>query len=159
MQHAAGPARIVLLAMSEERLGLRGRLAHLESTLRLLGGANATGATIAAGVAFHAFKENVEIQSAVKTAVVLFLFGVLTFVFAYAFLFLTTSDVDHALHKKGEETWPEYLFWVPTKSAEQYRNAAKREFVVTVFGTLASFVLFVVGLGWILLMAVNLKLD
>jgi hypothetical protein len=32
-----------------ERLGLRGRLAHMESGLRLLGGANATGA-IAAGV-------------------------------------------------------------------------------------------------------------
>jgi hypothetical protein len=56
-----------------DRLGLRGRLAHMESALRLLGGANATGA-IAAAVAFHTFESHADIQNAVKTAVVLFLF-------------------------------------------------------------------------------------
>jgi hypothetical protein len=64
-----------------ERLGLRGRLAHFESTLRLLGGANTTGA-IAAGAAFHAFEKNTEVQGTVKTAAALFLFGILAFVVA-----------------------------------------------------------------------------
>jgi hypothetical protein len=141
-----------------ERLGLRGRLAHIESTLRLLGGANATGA-IAAGAAYHAFDKNVDVQDAMKSAGVLFLFGVAAFVIAYAFLFFTTHDVDHSLYKEGEPTWPEYLFWVPTKSTEEYRKQAKRELVVTIFGGLASFVLFFTGLGVILTMAVHLQLG
>jgi len=88
------------------RLGLRGRLANFESTLRLLGGSNATGA-IAAGAAFHAFEKNADVQSAVKTAAVLFLFGIFTFVIGYAGLFLTTHDIDHSLHQKDEPTWPD----------------------------------------------------
>jgi hypothetical protein len=147
--------------MSEEkpeRLGLRGRLAHIESTLRLLGGANATGA-IAAGAAFHAFEKNVDVQNAVKAAAVLFLFGIFTFVVAYAFLFVTIQEIDHSLHKEGEPTWPEYLFWVPTKSAQEYHNAAYWEFVVTGFGLLASFVLFMVGLWFILSMALRLLFE
>jgi hypothetical protein len=58
-----------------ERLGLRGRIAQIESAIRLLGGANTTGA-IAAGAAFHAFEKNVEVQNAVKIAALLFLFGI-----------------------------------------------------------------------------------
>jgi uncharacterized membrane protein YhaH (DUF805 family) len=134
--------------MSEEkpeRLGLRGRLAHLESTLRLLGGANATGA-IAAGAAFHAFDKNMDVQNAVKVAAVLFLFGIFTFAVAYASLFMATHDIDHSLHKEGEATWPEFLFWVPTKSPEQYKKQAKWEFIVAMLSGLASFVFFFVGL-------------
>jgi hypothetical protein len=147
--------------MSEEkseRLGLRGRLAHIESTLRLLGGANATGA-IAAGVAFHAFENNTDVQNAVKVAAILFLFGIFTFAIAYAFLAMTILDVDHSLYKEGAETWPEYLFWVPNKRAEEYKKAAYREFVVVAFGLLASFVLFMIGLGFILSMALRLQLG
>ena len=147
--------------MSDEkpkRLGLRGRLASFESTLRLLGGANATRA-IAAGAAFHAFDKNMDVQNAVKGAAVLFLFGIFTFVIAYAFLFFTIHDIDHSMHKEGESTWPEYLFWVPNKSAEEYKKAAYREYIVTFFGILASFVLFMSGLGFILTMAVHLQLG
>jgi hypothetical protein len=140
-----------------ERLGLRGRLAHIESTLRLLGGANATGA-IAAGAAFHAFDKNADVQNAMKSAAVLFLFGIFTFAVAYTFLFFTTEDVDHSLYKEGEPTWPEYMFWVPIQGAEEYRKKAKYEFVVTMFSALASFVLFFVGIGWILVMAIHLQL-
>jgi hypothetical protein len=139
-----------------ERLGLRGRLAHFESALRLLGGANATGA-IAGGVAFHAFESNAEIQSAVKSAAILFLFGIFTFTIAYAALFVATDDIDHSMHKPGEETWPEYLFWIPSKSPEQYKTAAKWEFTVALFGGLASFVLFLCGLAAILFMATHLQ--
>jgi hypothetical protein len=147
--------------MSEEkpeRLGLRGRLAHFESTLRLLGGANATGA-IAAGAAFHAFEKNVDVQNAVKTAAILFLFGVFTFATAYAFLFFTTHDIDHSMHADGKPTWPDYLTWVPTKSAEEYRKQAKWEFIVAMFSGLASCVLFFSGLGFILAMAIHLQLG
>ncbi len=139
-----------------ERLGLRGRLAHIESTLRLLGGANATGA-IAAGAAFQAFKETAEIQGAVKAAAVLFLFGIFTFVVAYAGLFFATHDVDHSMLKPGEETWPEYLWWNAGKTPEEYKTAAKSEFVVAVFGALASFVLFCLGLASTLLMVIHLQ--
>jgi hypothetical protein len=141
-----------------ERLGLRGRLAHFESALRLLGGANATGA-IAAGAAFHAFAQNADVQSSVKVAAVLFLFGIFTFVIAYMFLFFTTLDIEHSLYKSGKSTWPEYLFWKPTKSAEDYREAAKREFIAATFSGLASFVFFLVGLGKVLMMAIHLALG
>jgi hypothetical protein len=141
-----------------ERLGLRGRLAHLESALRLLGGANATGA-IAGGVAFHAFETNAEIQSAVRSAAVLFLFGIFTFTIAYAALFIATDDIDRSMHKPGDETWPEYLFWIPSKSPEQYKTTGKWEFTVAIFGGLASFVLFLCGLAAILFMAIHLQLG
>jgi hypothetical protein len=141
-----------------ERLGLRGRLAHIESTLRLLGGANATGA-IAAGAAFNVFKDTADVQNAVKTAAVLFLFGIFTFVIAYAALFMTVEDIDHSLHKEGEPTWPEYLFWVPTKSADQYKSTANWEFAFALFGGLASFLLFLSGLAAILFIAIHLQLG
>jgi hypothetical protein len=141
-----------------ERLGLRGRLALIESALRLLGGANATGA-IAAGVAFHAFEKNAEVQSSVKIAALLFLFGIFTFAIAFMSLFMATYDIDSSLHKEGEPTWPEYLFWVPIKSAEEYRKAGKREFVASALIGLVSFILFLVGLVVVLTMAVRLALS
>jgi hypothetical protein len=141
-----------------DRLGLRGRLAHMESALRLLGGANATGA-IAAAVAFHTFESHADIQNAVKTAVVLFLFGVFAFAIAYTALFFTTEEIDRSMHKQGEETWPEYLFWVPTKSAEEYKTMVKWMLGIALFGGLASFSFFIVGLLVILAMANNFKLG
>jgi hypothetical protein len=56
---------------------------------------------IAAGVAFHMFENNADIQIAMKTAVVLFLFGVFTFTIAYAALFVATEDIHHSMHKQG----------------------------------------------------------
>ena len=142
----------------DNRLGLRGKLAHMELALRLLGGANATGA-IATGIAFHTFENNADIQIAMKTAVVLFLFGVFTFTIAYAALFLATDVIDYSMHKQGEETWPEYLFWVPDKSAEEYKTMAKWEFGIALFGGLASFSIFIVGLLVILAMATHFQLG
>jgi hypothetical protein len=78
-----------------DRLGMRGRIGQLESALRLIGGANATGA-IASGAAFHAFAENVAIQGSIKTAAILFLFGIFTFVIASMGLFMMTLDIDHS---------------------------------------------------------------
>ena len=97
-----------------EPLGFRGRLAHIESAFRLLGGASATGA-IAAGAAFHAFKDLPEVQGSVKLAGALFLAGIFTFTIAYVGLFTATHDIEHALYNKDEPTWPDYLWWVPNK--------------------------------------------
>jgi hypothetical protein len=151
-------AGIRMTETKSERLGLKGRIAHLESALRLIGGANATGA-IAAGAAFHAFAQNADVQSSVKLAAVLFLFGIFTFVIAYMGLFMMTLDIEHSLHKEGDETWPEYLFWKPAKSAAEYRAAAKKEFGVAIFVGLASFVCFFVGLASVLMMAIHLQLG
>jgi uncharacterized membrane protein (DUF485 family) len=140
-----------------ERLGLRGRLAHWESGIRLLGGANTTGA-IAAGAAFHAFDKNVGVQNAVATAAVLFLFGIFAFIIAYVVLFVATDEVDQSLHE-GEPTWPEYLWWVPTQSAEEYKKAAHKHFVVAAILSLASFILFIIGFAFVLFMAVRLTLG
>jgi hypothetical protein len=139
-----------------ERLGLRGRLAHMESGLRLLGGANATGA-IAAGAAFNVFKDTADIQNAVKTAAILFLFGIFAFAVSYFGLFLTVEDVDRSLRAKDEPTWPEYLWWVPRKTQEQYRSSAKWEFAVAILGGSVSFALFFIGLGLVLTMAIHLQ--
>jgi len=141
-----------------ERLGLRGRLAHIESALRLLGGANTTGA-IASGAALHAFETNVHVQGTIKTVAALFLGGVFTFVISYVGLFIATDDIDHSLHKEGEPTWPEYLWWRPLKSAEEYRKSAKRAFAISAISALVSFILFVLGLGLVLSMAAGLALN
>ena len=139
-----------------ERLGLRGRIAHIESAMRLLGGANTTGA-IAAGAAFHAFEKNLEVQNAVATAAVLFLFGIFAFIFAYIFWFMTIDYIDQSLHKEGEPTWPEHLWWVPSKSAEEYKKTAYWHFVGAAVVSLASFILFIIGFAYILVMATRLK--
>jgi hypothetical protein len=141
-----------------QRLGLRGRLAHFESALRLLGGANATGA-IAAGAAFHAFKDLPDVQGSIKLAGVLFLGGIFTFVVAYVGLFIATDDIDHSLHNKDEPTWPNYLWWVPNKTQEEYKAAAKRNFIVALLVGLASFFFLLFGLVSILLMAVHLQFS
>jgi hypothetical protein len=65
-----------------ERYGWRGTLGLYEGALRLVGGANATGA-IATGVAYHSFSANVSVQGTIKFAGVLFLLGILSFAFAY----------------------------------------------------------------------------
>jgi hypothetical protein len=67
--------------------------------------------------------------------------------------------IDYSMYKQGEETWPEYLFWVPTRSAEEYKARAQRVFGVALFIGLASFVLFIVGLAIILFMASNFQLG
>jgi hypothetical protein len=150
-----------VLGMADEkidRLGLKGRVAHFESALRLIGGANATGA-IAAGAALHAFTGNAAVQGSVKLAAVLFLFGIFSFVIAYMGMFMMTLDIEHALYKKDDPLWPDFLFWKPTKTAEEYQKDAKRSFLIAVFMGLASFVFFFVGLANVLMMAINFQLG
>jgi hypothetical protein len=141
-----------------QRLGLRGRLAHFESALRLIGGANATG-VIAAGAAFHAFAQNANVQSSVKLAAVLFLFGIFAFVVAYLSWFVTVEEIDHSLHKTDDPLWPEYLFWTPSKTAEEYQSSAKKTFIVMIVLGFVSFIFFFIGFANVLLMAIRLQLG
>jgi hypothetical protein len=138
------------------RLGLRGRLAHFESGLRLLGGANATGA-IAAGVAYHAFAASPDFQSWVKVSALLFLLGIFTFVIAYMGWFITTLEIDHALHTADEPVWPNYPFLTPSKTAEEYQSDAKKTFIMMGLAGLVSFIFFLAGLASVLLTAVHLQ--
>ena len=141
-----------------DRLGLRGRLTHFESALRLLGGANATGA-IAAGAAFHAFDKNVDVQSWLKLSAVLFLFGIFTFVIAYITWFVTVLEIDQALYKDGEPEWPDDLFMRRPKTTDESKASAKNTFVVMVLVGLLSFIFFFTGFATVLMMAIGLHLG
>jgi hypothetical protein len=79
------------VAANPDRLGLRGTFNLIESTLRIIGGANATGA-LASGAAFHAFHGNVDAQLYIKTAGVLFLLGVIAFCVAFAGCFCSAVE-------------------------------------------------------------------
>lgn len=137
-----------------ERLGLRGTLALFESVLKLLGGANATGA-VAMGAAFHAFGQNAGVRWWVAVAALLFLFGLLAFVVAYATWFMMTIDLEHSMHEADEVTGPEAVLWNRTKTNEEYRKAAKKNHIGTVFIGVASFAFFLAGLSCIF----SLSLD
>jgi hypothetical protein len=137
-----------------ERLGVGGTFAIYDSALRLLGGANATGA-LAAGVAFHAFDGKADIQESLKTIAVLFLLGVLMFSVAYACWLTTRFYIDWALRKAGEEAAPEDVWFPRVKTFEQNRRDARIGFLVMVLTGLASFALFMFGLGQVLLLGLR----
>jgi hypothetical protein len=141
-----------------DKLGLRGLLAHFDFGLRLIGGANATGA-IAAGAAFHAFDGSVHVQSSVKGAGILFLLGIFAFVIAYTGWFMSVTEIDHSLHKADEPTWPDYLFWAPTKTTEEYKRAGKIALAVGLLVGLVSFTCFFVGITLLLMMAIFLEVQ
>jgi hypothetical protein len=127
-----------------ERLGLRGTLALFETTLRLLGTANATGA-ITAGAALHAFAQDAAaVQDRVKLAGFLFLCGVLAFTAAYVFWFITTVEIDVSLRTPDEADKPETIFFNPNPkiSADEHRRAARKYFIYLVIAGLLSFIFF-----------------
>jgi hypothetical protein len=136
-----------------ERLGLRGTFAVYDSALRLLGGANATGA-LAAGVAFHAFDGKADIQGSLKTIAVLFLLGVLMFSVAYVCWFTTVFYIDWAQRKAGEEA-PEDVWFPRVRTFEQNRRDARIGFVAMTITGVVSFALFMFGLGEVLLLGLR----
>jgi hypothetical protein len=81
--------------MTEEKsdqLGLRGLLDVFQSTLRLVGAANATG-VISAGVVFHTYDKGGPLSGVMGVVGLIFLFGVLAFVFAYVGLFICILEL------------------------------------------------------------------
>jgi hypothetical protein len=137
-----------------ERLGVGGTFAIYDSALRLLGGANATGA-LAAGVAFHGFDGKADIQESLKTIAVLFLLGVLMFAVAYVCWFTTRFYIDLALRKAGEEAAPEDV-WLPrVRTFEQNRRDARIGFLAMTITGVTSFVLFMCGLAQVLLLGLK----
>ena len=133
---------------SSERLGLRGRLALLESTLRLLGTANATG-LITAGAAFHAFPQAASASyiNMVKLTAILFLSGICAFIVAYVFWFMSTVKIDLSLHEPGEDLRLEHILWNRTKSMEEYRESGKKKFSGAALVGFLSFICLVAGLA------------
>jgi hypothetical protein len=132
-----------------ERLGLRGTLALIESTLRLVGAANATGA-ITAGAALHAFaQEAALVQDRVKLAGLLFMCGVFAFTGAYAIWFITRVETDVSLRKPEEADEQEKTFFRPDPklSADEHWKSARKHFGWTVIAGLLSFIFFMAGLG------------
>jgi hypothetical protein len=141
--------------MSEEkpeRLGVKGTLALLESALRLLGAANATG-LLASGAAYHAFGKH----SDLKTMAMVFLAGVVAFGVGYAFWFGINFDLDHALQKPEDDARLTTLFpGLKNKDEEQSLRSAKNGAIVMYTAGLVSLICFAFGLLTVVGLAVRL---
>jgi hypothetical protein len=137
-----------------DRLGLRGNIAIFDSSLRLLGGANATGA-IASGVAYHAFNSITQIQILIKVGGILFLFGVFTFALAYTFLVVATIDIDRSLRVEEKEG-PEHEFFPTNLTAKTYQKTAKVTHGLAALLGVVSLGLFLLGLVQYLFLALRL---
>ena len=130
-----------------ERLGVRGSFAIYDSTIRLLGGANATGA-LAAGAAFHTFDGRADLQGDVKAIACLFLLGVGMFTIAYLCWFITVFSVDQALAAQEEAPADIWRFSRRRpRTFEQNRRAARTGYLLMVIAGAASFSIFFVGLS------------
>ena len=89
--------------MSDQQpLSLKETFDIYNSTLRLVGAANATGA-IAAGAAFQAFEKTPAAQSFIKYVALVFLLGVLAFTFSSAALFIAQREFDSYLASRPKE--------------------------------------------------------
>lgn len=128
-----------------DQLGLRGTLTLIESALKLLGGANATGA-LASGVTYHAFAGNVAVQGVVKSAGIFFLYGILAFAIAYMSWFMASFDIDRALRLNETEGAVNEFF--PTRGGKltTYQRTAKIMIVVMALTATVSFVVFLLGM-------------
>lgn len=138
-----------------ERLGLKGILATVESGLRLVGGANATGA-LAAGAALHAFKDNAAALGTVKLSGMLFLFGVLFFAAAYTVWFVMTVNAHLWVRRSAKDVDPERILFRPhtPKTLEKLQKTAGDKFRATFFLGLVSVLCFGLGMAGIVAMAV-----
>jgi hypothetical protein len=138
-----------------ERLGLRGTLTLFDSTLRLLGGANATG-LLAAGATYHVFDGNPPIQTAVKTAATLFLLGVFSFIFGYMAWFFTSLWMDWSIQVPGEEG-PEQIWFARTRTIKTNQRDAKIGFYVMTAGGAGALGFLVWGLFLAMFVGQTLK--
>ena len=128
--------------MADEKLGMRGTLALIDSIYKLIGGANATGA-LAAGVAFHAFASKPEMQGSIKIAAALFLAGVLGFVMSYTSFVFASFDLYRGA---GGEEFIEKMFG-SVKTHEQYTKTGRRHLAFSVLLAIASYACFLFGLA------------
>jgi len=144
------------VANQSERLGVRGTLTLVENALKLLGGANATGA-LSVGVAYHTFSANTSYQTTIKVAGILFLIGVALFAVAYALWFMTAIEWDQSL-KTSKDKDEESLIFDNTKvkSAEEWRKSAKQKFTIVVLLGLASFAVFLYALAHAMYLSMRL---
>ena len=138
-----------------EPLGSRGFFELCDSGLRMLGTANATGA-IAAGAAFQAFAQNVELQRTVKLVAVVFLFGILAFAVAYMSLSTAKIQLENFITGSRERLEWHELFWIIKKEPNLYlRSSARHGRAAILLGGISTCCFFV-GLGLVILMAIKL---
>jgi hypothetical protein len=134
------------------RLDLKGVFDVYQSTLRLIGAANATGA-ITAGAAFHALDKTPEAQQFIKVEALIFLMGVLFFAASYAGLFIALAQINNylAATQTTERTEWEKIFIGPAKDTpDKYLSEAKTSWIGAVLFGLCSFALFMAGLLFVL---------
>jgi hypothetical protein len=127
------------------------------STLRLVGAANATGA-IAAGAAFQAFEKIPGAQPYIKNVVLVFLFGVLLFTFSSATLFIAQSELDRyfaASRTKERADWEKIISGI-TKPPETHLRDAKKNWIVALLTGFLSVLLFLGGLAMVMFFVVGL---
>jgi allantoicase len=139
-------------------LGLKGLFDIYQSTLRLVGAANATGA-IAAGAAFHSLDKIPEAQSFIKYVVLVFLMGVLAFTISYTGLFVAQMEINSylAARQTTERTeWEKILLGIIKDPPTKHLLEAKKTWIVMMLAGLLSFLLFVVGLALVLVFVVRL---
>jgi hypothetical protein len=143
--------------MDERRagFGLSDFLEFVMASMRLLGAANATGG-IAAGAAFHAFKDIAHMQTEITNCVVYFLAGVGTFTFAYIGLFMSKFEFFTYFSgpQKDRKEW-EVLTGV-FRGPDIHLKVAAWAFGGGLFMGVASLVLFIFGLGSALQLSIRL---
>jgi len=132
-----------------QRLDLKGLFDVYQSTLRLIGAANATGA-ITAGAAFHALDKSPEAQHFIEIEALIFLMGVLFFAASYAGLFIVRSEINSyfvTTKTPPPSEWEKiFVGELIKRPPDKYLLEAKKVWKITVLAGLCSFVLFMAGL-------------
>ena len=134
---------------NSERLGLRGTLDLLSNALRTIGAANATGA-IAAGASFR-FSDVAHGQGGLKIITIIFLIGVLTFIFSYSALLATTFHIDESMGRSLErQPWENILFGVRPPTSEESAKFARVAYVIAYYVGVLSLGCFVAGVVFVI---------
>jgi len=139
-------------------LGLKGLFDIYQSTLRLVGAANATGA-IAAGAAFHSLDKIPEAQSFIKYVALVFLMGVLAFTVSYLGLFIAELEINNylaATQTTERAEWEKIVLGIIKEPPTKHLLEAKKTWIAMVLAGTLSFLLFVVGLALVLFFVVGL---
>jgi hypothetical protein len=144
--------------MSDQQpLSLKETFDIYNSTLRLVGAANATGA-IAAGAAFQAFEKIPGAQPHIKNVMLVFLFGVLLFTFSSATLFIAQSELDRyfvASRTKERADWEKIIAGI-TKPPEAHLRDAKINWRAALLTGFLSVLLFLGGLAMVMFFVIGL---
>ena len=140
--------------MSDQQpLSLKETFDIYNSTLRLVGAANATG-----GAAFQAFEKIPGAQPHIKNVMLVFLFGVLLFTFSSATLFIAQTELDRyfgASRTKERADWEKIIAGI-TKPPEAHLRDAKINWRAALLTGFLSVLLFLGGLAMVMFFVIGL---